>query len=261
MTILSAQSIRKRAAPKPSGWGGEWPTQMIQPFTERDVSPSGMSYGLSSAGYDVRIAQGFTLMPGECRLASTIERFDIPHDLMPEIKDKSTWARRFLTLQNTTAEPGWRGHLTLELINHSPLAIDIAAGDPIAQIIFHRLDYPTEQPYIGKYQDQIAEPVPSRRETFDAYGDRLDWDGQAQYDETAYRELTRTAPSHFRIVHPQVVEDDDPEITIYIGNKQIGYVLQDRLFLIGADNRATEVCDVTDEGLLPGLLAQHYRAI
>lgn len=113
-----------------------------------------MTFGLGPAGYDVRIAEDLILPPGEAALASTLEHFNMPIDLLGRVADKSTWARRFLALQNTIIEPGWRGHLTLELSNHGSNAIEIERGMPIAQIIFDTLDAPAERPYDGKYQDQ-----------------------------------------------------------------------------------------------------------
>jgi dCTP deaminase len=142
--ILSAQSIRKRG--------------IILPFVER-TTVHGMTYGLGPAGYDVRIDESFTLLSGEARLASTIEHFHMPDDVLARVHDKSTWARRFLALQNTVIEPGWRGHLTLELSNHGLGPIKIVSGMPIAQIIFELLDEPTEKPYNGKYQDQRSGAV------------------------------------------------------------------------------------------------------
>ena len=151
--ILSAQSIRAR--------GG-----MITPFNERAVS-GGMSYGLSACGYDVRIAEGVRLWPGDFTLASTMERFDLPHDVAGLLMDKSTWARWGVSVQNTIAEPGWRGYLTLEISNHGPEVVRIPAGSPIGQMVFHLLDQPTEQPYGGKYQDQAAGPQAARYEAND----------------------------------------------------------------------------------------------
>jgi len=114
----------------------------------------GMTYGLGPAGYDVRIDETMGLKPGEAKLASTMERFDIPNDVMGMVVDKSTWARRFVAAQNTVIEPGWRGHLTLELSNHGVEEIFFERGMPIVQIVFYLLDEPTTIPYNGKYQDQ-----------------------------------------------------------------------------------------------------------
>lgn len=150
MSILPAQAIRQL---KP-----------IQPFYEKTIS-NGMSFGLSCAGYDVRIAETIWLFPGWGRLASTIECFDMPIDLIARVCDKSTWARRFVLVQNTVIEPGWQGYLTLELTRALPWPIKIEAGTPIAQIIFERLEEPTDTPYVGKYQNQEAGPQYARKES------------------------------------------------------------------------------------------------
>jgi dCTP deaminase len=143
--IIPAQTLRKL---KP-----------VEPFCER-TQHNGMTYGLGPAGYDVRIAETVTV--GRFVLASTVERFNIPNDVLAQVCDKSTWARRGIAVLNTIIEPGWRGYLTLELTNHSDTPIEIKAGDPIAQIIFFRLEEPTALPYEGKYQDQEREPQKAR---------------------------------------------------------------------------------------------------
>lgn len=145
--IASAQTLRR--------------LQPITPFHER-TAHNGMTFGLGPAGYDVRIAESITLLPGEFCLASTVERFSIPDNYLAMVADKSTWARRGIAVQHTVIEPGWRGFLTLELTNHSADAIIIVAGDPIAQIVFHQLDAPTDSPYSGRYQDQESGPQPAR---------------------------------------------------------------------------------------------------
>lgn len=150
--IIPGQTIRELC----SGAWGQRP--MLEPFCERGVA-RGMSYGLSAAGYDVRLAQDFTMSPGEFILASTLECFSMPNDVLGKVADKSTWARRGIAVQNTIIEPGWRGFLTLEITNHGKSVIDFAAGMPIAQIIFHRLEAPAEFPYSGKYQNQRSGPV------------------------------------------------------------------------------------------------------
>ena len=155
--ILSGQSIRERG--------------IFTPFNEKSKQ-SGMSYGLSAAGYDVRISlEGMhtyddmlLLWPGDFVLAATLERFDMPDDLVGIVHDKSTWARKGIACQNTVIEPGWSGYLTLELTNHSSEVVRIAQGDPIAQILFHLTDKPVETPYEGKYQDQEAGPQEARFE-------------------------------------------------------------------------------------------------
>lgn len=139
--------------------------RMIYPWSERteiDIGGRRFSFGLSSCGFDVRIAEDLWLFPFFGRLASTIERFEMPLNIMAEVKDKSSWARRFVTVQNTVIEPGWNGFLTLELTNHRPWPVRIKSGTPIAQIVFKRLDRETDQPYRGKYQNQEAGPQSAR---------------------------------------------------------------------------------------------------
>jgi len=134
--------------------------QPVKPFHERTVA-HGMTYGLGPAGYDVRIAQRVQLKPGAFALASTIEQFFIPNDVIAFVHDKSSWARRGLAVQNTVLEPGWVGFLTLELSTHGRETLTIEDGSPIAQIIFHRLEETTELPYRGRYQNQQAGPQPA----------------------------------------------------------------------------------------------------
>lgn len=159
--ILSAQSIKARCHEflRPEV------EPMISPFHNRAVhEESGMSYGLSSCGYDVTIDNLYILEPGEFVLAATLERFYMPINICAVVHDKSSWARQGLCVQNTVFEPGWYGHATLELTNHGNRTIYLSKGMPIAQVVFHMLDAPTEQPYKGKYQNQEAGPQESRIE-------------------------------------------------------------------------------------------------
>lgn len=150
--VLSAQTIRVELGSR------------IRPFAERTVE-NGMTYGLSCAGYDLRIKDSVILQPGGFELVTTIERFDFPDDILGKLADKSSWARRGVAVQNTVFEPGWRGFPTLEVSNHGSAVVSILAGSPIAQMVFHRLDAPTDQPYgDGKYQDQPQVPVPTQPE-------------------------------------------------------------------------------------------------
>lgn len=151
MAILPAQTIRALCQSHKA---------IVHPFHER-TQHEGMTFGLSAAGYDVRIAEDMWIVSGTFRLASTLETFWMPDDLVARVCDKSSWARQGLTVQNTIIEPGWRGYLTLELTNHSARDIEIRLGAPIAQIVFERLEAPTEQPYSGKYQDQRSGPQPA----------------------------------------------------------------------------------------------------
>lgn len=153
MTVLSAQTIAIRGILTP-----------CEPRTEE----YGLTYGLGPCGYDLRLdlgprsAPARALVPGQFLLAATVERFSMPDDVMGRVCDKSTLARRGLSVFNTVIEPGWRGFLTLELVNHGAEPIMLKQGQAIAQVLFEFLDYPTAIRYEGKYQDQEAGPQPAR---------------------------------------------------------------------------------------------------
>lgn len=144
------------------------------------VGPGGTSFGLSEAGYDIRIKQTvrfregmdrrytvelfgegmhdrLSIKNGRFTLASSIERFQMPSNLTGIVHDKSTWARKGLSVFNTVIEPGWKGFLTLELVYHGEGEIIIPAGSGIAQVIFHETAVRTH--YNGKYQNQEDKPV------------------------------------------------------------------------------------------------------
>ena len=91
----------------------------------------------------------------------------MPDTVAGIIYNKSTWARRGLSVFNTVVEPGWKGHLTMELSNHGAVTIQIPAGVGIAQVIFYFLDRPTDNPYTGKYQGQKPGPQAAIFETGD----------------------------------------------------------------------------------------------
>ena len=116
------------------------------------------SHGLAEAGYDIRIKQGIWLHPFKrFSLASSIEGFEIPNNLVAVVHDKSTWIRKGVKVGNTIAEPGWRGYLTLELTFHKWWPVYIPAGSGIAQVLFHQIALPAS--YEGKYQNQADKPV------------------------------------------------------------------------------------------------------
>ena len=142
-------------------------------------SADGTSYGLGEAGYDIRIKQNvsfFTKGPlgpqvmvdGKCQegrfaLASAIEEFQMPRNMTGIVHDKSTWARKGLSVFNTVIEPGWKGWLTLELVYHGSEILHIKAGSGIAQVLFHQnAEYAQ---YTGKYQNQRDEPVAALQAT------------------------------------------------------------------------------------------------
>ena len=139
------------------------------------VGPGGTSFGLGEAGYDIRIKQEIVFSPNNKHrqpekgqdvyyvrfaLASAIEEFQMPDDLTGIVHDKSTWARKGLSVLNTVIEPGWNGFLTLELVYHGEGELIIPAGSGIAQVIFHKTAEHAH--YMGKYQNQEDKPVPAR---------------------------------------------------------------------------------------------------
>lgn len=139
---------------------------IVWPCVRRGTDSQGNSYGLGPCTYDVRLGQDVTLHPGEFVLASTLEWFKLPNNVCMGIKDKSSLIRRKLKVQNTHADPGWFGFLTLELEYHptgeGPL--NFKRGDAIAQVKFEFLDRPTDQPYTGKYQNQEDGPQEARKD-------------------------------------------------------------------------------------------------
>lgn len=172
MTVLSSQSIQRvsqevaeAAITGSKGFpvlkDGRVVIGMIDPLRQAYIS-KGASGGLGPCSYDVCIDQTIWLWPFWGRLASTVEAFNIPHNVMGLIKDKSTWARRFTLVQNTLVDPGFLGVLTLELTRFLPWPVRIRKGTPIAQIVFYWLDQPTDRPYKGKYQNQPAGPQPAQ---------------------------------------------------------------------------------------------------
>lgn len=147
---------------------------------DHKVSEHGVSYGLGEAGYDIRIKQDITfyrlfgLIPmvkvvdgnqvsrhfGKFTLASAIEKFNMSPSCVAIVHDKSTWARRALSVFNTVIEPGWKGYLTLELVHHGRKKLHIPAGSGIAQVLFHLVQEPAN--YNGKYMNQENKPVAAR---------------------------------------------------------------------------------------------------
>lgn len=147
---------------------------------DRKISEHGVSYGLGEAGYDIRIKQDITfyrlfgLIPmvkvvdgdqvsrhfGKFTLASAIEKFNMSPSCVAIVHDKSTWARRALSVFNTVIEPGWKGYLTLELVYHGRKKLHIPAGAGIAQVLFHLVKEPAN--YNGKYMNQENKPVAAR---------------------------------------------------------------------------------------------------
>ena len=158
----------------------------IRGMIPHKMTAHGTSYGLGEAGYDIRIKQEITffgqktlfdytgpamdvstdveglrtMQPGRFTLASVIEEFDMPADLVGVVHDKSTWARQGLSVFNTVIEPGFKGGLTLELVFHGSKELTIPAGSGIAQVIFTSLAH--DAWYEGKYSGQSTDPEPAR---------------------------------------------------------------------------------------------------
>lgn len=147
-------------------------------LTEKHAA-HGVTHGLTECGVDIRTKQSITFSQaggkrvvyftdesgvpefseGRFCLASSIEEFQMPNNLMAVVHDKSSWARRGLSVFNSCIEPGWNGFLTIELVYHGNGTLIIPAGSGIAQVIFHDL---TElAAYKGRYQDQADKPVPA----------------------------------------------------------------------------------------------------
>lgn len=129
----------------------------MEPFVERS-RVNGMSYGLGPASYDIRVREDLVFQPGDFKLASSIEYFRMPANIVGAVMDKSTYARLGLHSFTTHIDPGWCGYLTLELVNLSKRQIIVLEGSPIVQIKFEWLDEDTDLPYAGKYQDQKQGP-------------------------------------------------------------------------------------------------------
>lgn len=154
--------------------------QPIKNMIDCKKKEHGVSYGLSEAGYDIRIKQSIQFTKendgrrivgvmnpdgpyfeeGRFVIASTVEEFDMSNWLVGVVHDKSTWARRGLSVFNTVIEPGWKGYLTLELVYHGNEELVIPAGAGIAQVLFH--DLASRGFYEGKYQNQEDQPVEAR---------------------------------------------------------------------------------------------------
>lgn len=164
---------------------------MIDPFVSQLISGNGLiSYGLSSFGYDFRCANEFKVFhnahntlvdpknlhpnafvnvkdsqcvipPNGFALSYTIERFKMPQDIMGICIGKSTYARCGIIINVTPIEPGWEGHITIEISNTTPNPCIIYAGEGIGQLLFFKGEVPTVNYATrkGKYQNQPADIV------------------------------------------------------------------------------------------------------
>ncbi len=159
--------------------------EIIDPFHERTVF-RGMSFGVSSAGYDVRVdltnawdmttqghdlrtvhttdGDGILLGDRQSALVGVVEHFNMPLNVVGFVHPKSTWARRGIIPAHCVLEPGWKGYLTMLLTNHSGEDVTIVDREPIAQIIFHAMDQMPLNSYTGKYQGASCGPQGPRFE-------------------------------------------------------------------------------------------------
>ncbi len=165
---------------------------MIEPFEDRQGREGVVSYGLSSYGYDIRVADEFKVFtninstvvdpknfdarsfvdikadvciipPNSFALAKTVEYFRIPRDVLTVCVGKSTYARCGLIVNVTPFEPEWEGYVTLEISNTTPLPAKVYANEGIAQVLFFQSDEPCEVSYAdkkGKYQGQQGLTLP-----------------------------------------------------------------------------------------------------
>jgi dCTP deaminase len=165
---------------------------MIEPFCEGQVREGVVSYGVSSYGYDVRVADEFKVFtnvhsavvdpknldprsfvdfksaiciipPNSFALARTVEYFRIPRDVLVVCVGKSTYARCGIIINVTPLEPEWEGIVTLEISNTTPLPAKIYANEGIAQMLFFQGNEPCTNSYAdkkGKYQGQTGLTLP-----------------------------------------------------------------------------------------------------
>jgi dCTP deaminase len=164
----------------------------IEPFAEGGPRPGVISFGVSSYGYDVRLGRRFKVFtnarcavvdpknfdpasfvdmegdhcvipPNSFVLGETVEYLEIPRDVIAICVGKSTYARCGIIVNVTPLEPEWRGRVTIEISNTTPLPAKVYAGEGIAQILFLRTDASCRTSYadkVGKYQDQEGLTLP-----------------------------------------------------------------------------------------------------
>jgi len=166
--------------------------KMIEPFEPNQVRDGVISYGVSSYGYDIRVADEYKIFtnvfsavvdpkhfdpksmvdfkgevcvipPNSFALARTVEYFRIPKDVLTICLGKSTYARCGIIVNVTPFEPEWEGYVTLEISNTTPLPARIYSYEGIAQVLFFQGDEPCQTTYAGKrgkYQKQESIVLP-----------------------------------------------------------------------------------------------------
>jgi len=182
MSIKSDRWIRRMATEH----------DMINPFSEKQIREGVISFGLSSYGYDLRVADEFKIFtnvnstivdpkkfdersfvgvqtdvaiipPNSFALARSVEYFKIPRDVLTICVGKSTYARCGIIVNVTPFEPEWEGFVTLEISNTTPLPARIYANEGLCQILFFQSDEACETSYKdkkGKYQGQKGIVLP-----------------------------------------------------------------------------------------------------
>ena len=165
---------------------------MIEPFEEKQVDKSLISYGLSSYGYDIRVSDEYKIFtnvnnsivdpknfdsksfvdfkgdvcivpPNSFALARSVEYFKIPRNVLTICLGKSTYARCGIIVNVTPFEPEWEGYVTLEISNTTPLPAKIYSNEGLCQVLFFESDEECNQSYKdkkGKYQSQVGITLP-----------------------------------------------------------------------------------------------------
>ncbi len=174
---------------KPDKWIKEQSKKgMIEPFASKQVSKGVISFGVSSYGYDMRIADEFKIFtnvhstvvdpkhfseesfvnfkgkecvipPNSFALGKSVEYFRIPRDVLCVVLGKSTYARAGIIVNVTPLEPMWEGYVTIEISNTTPLPVKVYSNEGIAQVLFLESDEECEISYKdkkGKYQKQTG---------------------------------------------------------------------------------------------------------
>ena len=124
--------------------------------SKRTHEESNTTWGLSNNGYDIRLKQSILVQPKQFVLGSSIEEFQMPPNLVGVVHDKSSNIRQAISVFNSVMIVAG-GFLTLEIYNHSDIAIQLVAGMGIAHILFHEVVHPAL--YKGAYQNQPDRPV------------------------------------------------------------------------------------------------------
>ena len=108
---------------------------------------------LGGAGYDLRLSEDLTILPGQNKLVATLERVELGSGLVGTLHIRSTLARAGVIGSLALVDPGFRGQLTVSLFNGGQKIFVMKEQERFLQIVFHRLSVKTSRPYAGKYQD------------------------------------------------------------------------------------------------------------